>query len=119
MLVVLLYVVDDGADVKVIEGVVMLPVKVVAPMVSENVTPEQFVPPIVSVSPKARQSIEFALRPPAIDAVPRIAVGKVARPMSTEVHEPPPTLNLSDTVLTDPHLIVPVVEMSMLLAAVP
>jgi hypothetical protein len=39
--------------------------------------------------------------------------------MSTAVHEPPPTVNLSATVLIDPHDIVPVVEMSMVLAAVP
>ena len=91
-------------------------------MVSENVIPEQFVPPIVSVSPNARQSIKFVLRPPAIVAVPRIAVGKVARPMSTEVHVlpiPQPTYNLVPTALIDPHDMVPVVEMSMLLAAAP
>ena len=97
------------------------PVKVVAPTLSENVTPVQFVPPITSGT-AVSVSIEFVMSPPAIDAVPRIAVGKVARPMSTEVHVlpvPQPTYNLVPTALIDPHDMVPVVEMSMLLAAVP
>jgi len=59
---------SNFVDVLSMDGAVTPPVKVTAPMVSENTTPEQFVPPIVS-GPAVVVSIKSVFRPDTDDTV--------------------------------------------------
>ena len=76
------------------------PVKVVAPTLSEKVTPVQFVPPITSGT-AVSVSIEFVFSPLAIVALPRIAVTLPAAEMSTPVVQLAPSSNFVDVLSTD------------------
>ena len=74
-------------------------------MVSENVIPVQFVPPIVS-NPAASVSIEFVLSPSAIVTGPSMAVTLVEAPRSTPIVAP--SASFADVLSTDGAVMLPV-----------